>query len=138
MNFLKKLFNSSSKTKIVYIVEDNIIYAKTLESFLKTRFPNIKETKIFPVGEVCLTEMHHNPEIVIIDYFLDTKYPDAITGLETIKRIKAVKPETNIIVLSAQKEVDVIYDAVKTFGCSYVKKDEQSFDKLEHIIREIW
>jgi DNA-binding NarL/FixJ family response regulator len=138
MNLFKKFFNFSTKTKIIFIVEDNLIYAKTLEAFLKTRFTDIKEIKIFPIGEVCLLELHLNPSIVIIDYFLDTKYPDAITGLETIKQIKAEKPDTNIIVLSGQKEVDVIYDAVKTYGCSYVKKDEQSFHKLEHIIQEIW
>ena len=39
MNFLKKLINPSSvKTKIIFIVEDNPAYAKTLETFLKNKF----------------------------------------------------------------------------------------------------
>ena len=43
MNFLKKLINPSSvKTKIIFIVEDNPAYAKTLEAFLKNKFTEIR------------------------------------------------------------------------------------------------
>ena len=139
MNFLKKLIKSSSvKTKVIFIVEDNPAYAKTLEAFLKNKFTDVKEIKIFPVGEVCLMEIHRNPTVVIMDYFLDTKYADAETGLEIIKKIKAQKPQTNIIILSSQKELDVTHEAVKKYDCSYVNKDEKAFAKVEALIREIW
>jgi DNA-binding NtrC family response regulator len=139
MNFLKKLINPSSvKTKIIFIVEDNPAYAKTLEAFLKNKFTDVKEIKIFPVGEVCLMEIHRNPTVVIMDYFLDTKYADAETGLEIIKKIKAQKPQTNIIILSSQKELDVTHEAVKKYDCNYVTKDEKAFSKVEELIRSIW
>lgn len=139
MNFLKKLINPSSvKTKIIFIVEDNPAYAKTLEAFLKNKFSDVKEIKIFPVGEVCLMEIHRNPTVVIMDYFLDTKYADAETGLEIIKKIKAQKPQTNIIILSSQKELDVTHEAVKKYDCNYVTKDEKAFAKVESLIKEIW
>jgi two-component system OmpR family response regulator len=137
MNFLKKLINPSSvKTKIIFIVEDNPAYAKTLEAFLKNKFTDVSEIKIFPVGEVCLMEIHRNPTIIIIDYFLDTKYADAETGLEIIKKIKAQKPQTNIIILSSQKGLDE--ELVKKYDCSYVNKDEKAFSKVEEIIKKIW
>lgn len=139
MNFLKKLINPSSvKTKIIFIVEDNPAYAKTLEAFLKNKFSDVKEIKIFPVGEVCLMEIHRNPTVVIMDYFLDTKYADAETGLEIIKKIKAQKPQTNIIILSSQRELDVTHEAVKKYDCNYVTKDEKAFAKVEELIREMW
>lgn len=139
MNFLKKLITPSSvKTKIIFIVEDNPAYAKTLEAFLKNKFSDVKEIKIFPVGEVCLMEIHRNPTVVIMDYFLDTKYADAETGLEIIKKIKAQKPQTNIIILSSQRELDVTHEAVRKYDCNYVTKDEKAFSKVEELIREIW
>lgn len=139
MNFLKRLINPSSvKTKIIFIVEDNPAYAKTLEAFLKNKFTDVKEIKIFPVGEVCLMEIHRNPTVVIMDYFLDTKYADAETGLEIIKKIKAQKPQTNIIILSSQRELDVTHEAVRKYDCNYVTKDEKAFSKVEELIREIW
>jgi DNA-binding NarL/FixJ family response regulator len=137
MGFLKKLFNSKTeKTGVIFIVEDNPAYAKTLEVFVKT-FAQAKEVKLFPVGETCLMELHKNPDVIIIDYFLDTKYYDAETGLEIIKKIRAQKPEMNIIVLSSQEDINVVLEAVKTYECSYIKKDEQAFDRLEDILRDV-
>ncbi|HSH67919.1 MAG TPA: response regulator [Bacteroidia bacterium] len=139
MNFLKKLISPSSvKTKIIFIVEDNPAYAKTLEAFLKNKFSDVKEIKVFPVGEVCLMEIHRNPTVVIMDYFLDTKYADAETGLEIIQKIKAQKPQTNIIILSSQKALDVTHEAVKKYDCNYVNKDESAFSKVEALIRQMW
>jgi DNA-binding response OmpR family regulator len=40
-----------------------------------------------------------------MDYFLDSKYPDAETGLDTIRAIRQQKPATPIIVLSAQQDI---------------------------------
>lgn len=138
MNFLKKLFKlKSPKSGIIFIVEDNPVYAKTLQSFLKTTYPDIKEIKIFPVGETCLLEINRNPDLIIVDHLLDTKYEDAGTGLEIIKEIRSQKPEMNILVLSAQKEVDVVLDSIKTYHCSYIKKDEKAFGRVEELINEI-
>lgn len=141
MSFLKNLFQSKSEEErsgIVFIVEDNKPYAETLKVFLNAQIPAIKEIKIFPVGETSLMELHRNPELIIIDYFLDSKYYDAETGLEIIKQIRAEKPEVNILVLSAQENLDVVLEAVKKYNCSYVKKDQQAFDKVYEIVSELF
>jgi two-component system OmpR family response regulator len=139
MSFLKYFFKSTqAKSGIVFIVEDNPVYAKTLERVIKESFPEIKEVKIFSVGETCLLELDKNPDIIIVDYFLDTKYQDAETGIEIIKKIRVKKPEMNIVVLSAQKEIEVMLEAVKIYQCSYVKKDEQAFDRIEEVIKDFY
>ncbi|HTF03349.1 MAG TPA: response regulator [Bacteroidia bacterium] len=139
MSFLKKLFKAeeTQKSGIIFIVEDNAAYAQTLQVFLRSAFPEMKEVKIFPVGETCLMELHRNPDMIIIDYFLDSKYYDAETGLEIVKQIRVQKPEMNIIVLSSQNDIDVVIEAVKQHDCSYVRKDEEAFERVEEIIREI-
>lgn len=138
INFLKNLFESKAKhTGIVFIIEDNTAYAKTLELFLKANFSGIKEVKCFPVGETALMEIDLNPDVVVIDYFLNSKYHDAVTGLETIKSIREKKPEMNIIVLSGQDNFDVMLEAVQKYKCSYVNKDSQAFEKIAGLIREM-
>ncbi|HLG03961.1 MAG TPA: response regulator [Bacteroidia bacterium] len=137
MNFIKKLFKSENpKTGIVYIIEDNAVYGKALESFIKSSFPETREVKVFPVGETCLLELNRNPDFIITDYFLDTKYFDAATGLDIIKTVREHNDKMNIIVLSAQKEIDVVLEAVKTYHCSYIKKDEHAFDRVAEILKE--
>jgi DNA-binding NarL/FixJ family response regulator len=124
--------------EIIFIVEDNEVYAKSLQTFIQTRFPNIKGIKIFRIGEMCLMELHRNPSIVIMDYFLNSKYEEAENGLEIIKRIKAEKPETNIIVLSAQENFNVILEAIKEYDCNYVQKDKEAFSNIEQLIKAIF
>jgi two-component system, OmpR family, response regulator len=138
MNFLKKLFKiKSPKSGIVFIVEDNPMYAKTLETFIKSSFPETKEIKICSTGETCLTELQRDPDVILIDYFLDTNDTTAATGIDIIKKIRTQKPEMNIIVLSSQNEIAVVLEAVKIYNCSYIKKDENAFDRVEEILKEI-
>lgn len=139
MNFLKNLFKSKlQKSGIVFIVEDNLVYAKALEMFLRSSFSDIKEIKTFNVGETCLLELHRNPDVIMMDYILDTKYFDAASGLEIIKQIRAQKSEINIILLSLQNDIEVVHEAIKKYNCSYVQKDEHRFDRIEEIIKEIY
>ena len=134
LKFFKKIFPDK---KIIFIVEDNEVYAKSLQAFIQTRFSNIKEIKIFNIGETCLAEMDHNPDIVIVDYFLNSKFEVAYNGLEVINRIKAMKPLTNIIVLSAQEKFDVILEAIKEYDCVYVQKDNDAFNSVGRFIKQI-
>ena len=134
-NFFKRIMPHK---KIIFIVEDNEVYAKYLEAFLHSRFPEVKEIKIFQIGELCLRELDREPSIVIMDYFLNSKYHDAQNGLEIINRIKLSKPKTNIIVLSIQQDLEVILEIIKKHDCIYVQKDTEAFNKVKLAIQEIF
>jgi DNA-binding NarL/FixJ family response regulator len=123
-------------TNPIFIIEDNEMYARTLQTFIQARFPEIKEVKTFRIGELSLMELHRNPSVIVVDYFLNSKYEEAHNGLEIIRRIKAEKPLTHIIVLSAQEKFDVILEAIKKYDCSYVQKDKDAFQHVEKLIRE--
>lgn len=122
--------------KSIFIIEDNVMYGKTLKEFIENKFPNIKEVKIFPIGEMSLMELHTNPVVVIIDYFLNSQYIDAHNGLEIIKQIKSQKPNTNIIVLSSQDKPGVILETIKDYDCKYVQKDKEAFQHVEKLITD--
>ena len=134
-NFFKKIATSE---KTIFIVEDNDVYAKSLQGFLKTRFPHINNIKIFPFGEACLMELYQNPTVIIMDHLLNSKNADAATGLSITKKIKTVRSNTHIILLSSQTELEVAEKALEKYGCVYLKKDEQSFSKVETLIKNIF
>lgn len=138
MSFLSNLFKrSKEKTGIVFIVEDNQTYSKVLQNYIKNKFPALKEVKVFPVGETCITELNRNPDLVIVDYFLNSKYPDAETGLEFVQEIRSQKPDVQIVLLSAQQEINVAVEAMEKLKCVYIKKDEQALEKIAKIIFEL-
>ena len=134
VNFLAKII---PQKKIIFIVEDNDVYAKSLQTFLKKHFPEIKEIMIFSIGEVCLTEMYRKPIIVIVDYFLNSKFVSAYNGIEIIKRIKAQIPQTEIIVLSSHEQATVISAEIERYNCSYLQKDADAFSNIEHLVKKI-
>jgi two-component system OmpR family response regulator len=122
----------------IFIVEDNDVYAKSLQAFINSRFPNIKEIEIFRLGELCLAELHRNPNIIIMDYFLNSKFEEAHNGLEIIKRIKAQNLYSKIILLSAQEKINVALAAIEHYNCSYVQKDQKAFNNVAQIIEKIY
>jgi DNA-binding NarL/FixJ family response regulator len=124
--------------KIIFIVEDNEVYAKALQSFIVSQFPDVKEVKTFSIGEMSLMEMYRNPGIVIMDYFLNSKFSEAHNGLEIIEQIKTHNPLTNIIVLSSQSDRNIVLDAISLFDCSYVQKGEEAFNTIEKTIRKLF
>ncbi|HEY0029394.1 MAG TPA: response regulator [Bacteroidia bacterium] len=134
-NYFEQL---SFEKKTVFIVEDNEVYSKLLQTFLQSRFPDI-ELKVFRIGEVCLMEMEmeRNPTIVIVDYFLNSKYPEAQNGFEIIMRIKELKPQTKIIVLSALEDIALITEAIAKNEYSYIQKGDDAFKKVEQCINEL-
>lgn len=137
---VQKLRGNTHASPLIFIVEDNNVYARLLKVIIQTRFPEIKEVDIFPIGELCLGELDRDPDIIIMDYFLNTKYneeDEKHNGLAIIKRIKSKKPNTNILLLSAQQSIDVALTATDLYSCCYVQKGSDAFDKVESYFRTI-
>jgi len=127
------MFGQKNKSpKLIFIVEDNVVYAKSLEFFLKSKFEGI-EIKTFPVGELCIDNLHLKPDYIIMDYFLNTKYFDAEDGLSIMKEIKSKDPKVKILVLSAQQDVKIAL-AVKDSGSMYLMKNEEAFENIRNLI----
>jgi len=118
----------------VFLVEDNTVYAKSLQGFLLTHFPDMK-IKLFPVGETCLMKMHLNPNVVIMDYFLNSKYGEAQNGLEIIKRIKEQNSQTNIVVLSAQDNYTVVWMQSNNMAASMCKRTRVLLIKFSSLLK---
>ena len=136
MNILDHTQTNLDK-KLIFIVEDNETYSRSLKTFIRAHFPSINEIKSFAIGEMCVMELERNPNIIIIDYFLNSKYTEANNGFEIIERIKILKPHTNIIVLSSEENLDVLSHTIKQFDCIYILKNHTAFNKIKLTITEI-
>ena len=122
-----------NQPSLIFIVEDNAIYAKTLQHFLTQKFPGA-EVRIFPVGELCLDNLHRNPDVIVMDYSLDSRYYDAANGIDMMKEIRQKNKEVRIVVLSAQQDVAVAVEAMKAGNSFYIPKNEAPFANVEPFI----
>ena len=74
------------KNKIkLFLVDDDALFLKSLEiDFLQhADF----EIETFATGELCLANLSHNPDVIILDYYLDSVDKTAMNGIETLDKI---------------------------------------------------
>lgn len=125
----------ASERRYLFLVDDEPIQNEMLKDFLTERF--LYDVKIFDNGEEALKNMHLNPEIIILDYYLNANNPTAKNGIEILKSIKDQTPETQVIVLSGQDKIDVAIDTIKFGAYDYVVKGESAFNRIENLINNV-
>jgi two-component system, OmpR family, response regulator len=125
------------KNKIrVFLVDDDTVFLKLLEiEFLEhADF----EIETYTTGELCVENLSHKPDIIILDYLLDGVERDVMNGLETLDKIKAFDSNIFVIMLSAQDKIDVAVNCMHHGAFDYVVKSETAFLRLQKIITTIF
>jgi two-component system OmpR family response regulator len=127
--------NTANKIKL-FLVDDDALFLKSLEiEFLDhADF----EIETFSTGELCLANLSHNPDVIILDYHLDGIDKNAINGIDTLDKIKAFNPEIAVIMLSSQDKIDVAIDCMHHQAFDYVVKSETAFVRLQKIISALF
>jgi AraC-like DNA-binding protein/CheY-like chemotaxis protein len=130
------LDEAKSKNKInLFLVDDDPIFLKLLEmQFIAHGGFTIKT---FTTGELCVASLSDNPDIIISDYHLNSIVKDAMTGLETLDKIKYLNVTIPVIMLSSQDKIDVAVDCLHHKAVDYVVKNETAFLRLQKIIATI-
>ena len=125
----------SGKIKL-FLVDDDALFLKSLEIEFLRHADFIIET--YPTGELCLENLPHSPDVIILDYFLDGIVKDAMNGMETLDKIKAYNPDIPVVMLSSQDKIDVAINCMHHRAFDYVVKSETAFMRLQKIITAIF
>jgi two-component system, OmpR family, response regulator len=126
---------NENKVKI-FLVDDDALFLKSLEiDFLRQADFDIKT---FATGELCIENLSLNPHVVILDYNLDGIVKDAMNGIETLDKIKAIDPDIPVVMLSSQDNIEVAINCMHHKAFDYVVKSETAFFRLQKIITAIF
>lgn len=117
----------------VFIVEDDEQMALMLKDFIHSKFPSF-QLKTFLTGESALASMHEKPNVVILDYFLNSREPDASNGIAILSKIRAIDKMTRVILLSSQEDPMVAANAIKMGAYDYITKNNSAFERIENIL----
>lgn len=120
------------KKKKIFIVEDEELFASLLKDYLKRKVSD--DVHHFTTGEECLKQMQLNPDVIILDYFLNSKDKEAADGLEILRRLRADGNKAHIIILSGQSGYGVAMQSRFDGAQHYVIKDDQAFERIELLI----
>ena len=125
---------NNEKIKL-FLVDDDAVFLKLLEiEFLEHADFDIET---YATGERCIENLSHNPDVIVLDYYLDGVDRDAINGIDTLDRIKTFNPDIPVVMLSSQDKIDVAINCMHHKAFDYVVKSETAFMRLKKIITTI-
>jgi two-component system OmpR family response regulator len=120
----------------LFLVDDDALFLKSLEIEFLEHADFVIET--FSTGELCMKNLSHNPDVIILDYHLDGIDKNAMNGMATLDKIKAYNQDIPVVMLSSQDKIDVAINCMHHRAFDYVVKSETAFVRLQKIITTIF
>ncbi|MHB8260932.1 MAG: SpoIIE family protein phosphatase [Bacteroidia bacterium] len=124
----------------IFIVDDNKIFALALKVAIENAFIN-KGIKIhtFETGEHCMEKFRQvMPELVILDYHLNSNSPNAEDGLQVLGKMKGINADTSVIMLTNNDHIDIALTSFHHGASDYVVKTDNQFKDINRSIRQIF
>jgi DNA-binding NtrC family response regulator len=114
----------------VFVIEDN----RTESMLLRLALSEVADLTIttFATATAMLKEINQQPQIAIIDLNL----PD-MNGLELIRKIKVESPATRMVVVSAQRDMEVLAKVQEEGVYNYLVKSEACLIYLSKVIEDL-
>jgi NarL family two-component system response regulator LiaR len=103
------------------LVDDHRVVRRGLRSFLEA-FPGVAVVGEASSGEEALEKIEGwLPDVVVMDLLM----PGGMDGIETTRRIRAITPHTQVVVLTAYTDDARVVGALRAGAIGYVRKDAE-------------
>jgi len=123
--------HSSTDDRLVtlWVIEDNDAYRNTMAALVDD-MDGMQCTHAFPSCEKALKALEDEfaPEIILMDIGLP-----GISGIEGLRRIKAISPSTGLIMLTVFDDEKQIFEAVCSGASGYLLKSAQPHEIIEAV-----
>jgi DNA-binding NtrC family response regulator len=115
------------KNKLVFFVDDDKMILNLLEYTFKSR--KGMRVRTFFSGEECLKNLYMNPDLVVLDHIFQSENC-TIGGIEILKKLKKLKRDISVIILSRHKDQEIISEYMKYGASRYITKENFFIDDL--------
>jgi two-component system response regulator AtoC len=114
----------------IFVVDDNALFLRVLQKTLAVN----EEYNVIPIssGKECINRLNEKPDIVSLDYTL----PD-YNGKEILEKIKELTPETQVIIVSGQNDINTAIELLKIGAYDYIVKSVDTREKISIAIKKI-
>ncbi len=144
---LHAVMNNPQKRKYkIFVVEDSDIFRELITRFVEDidgreffgKNENF-EIESFRSGEECMNAISKQPDIVLLDYFLDSNSSEnePIDGLETLKQIKKYSPKSKIIAVTSQGDFWVSTQFYLWGASDYISKGPGIREKVQKSVKNM-
>jgi two-component system OmpR family response regulator len=120
----------------ISVIDDDAQMREMLNDFFKENYPS-SVISTFSTGEAALKNIQSQPDLIVLDYHLDSMDKNAMNGLDVLRRLKERFPHVPVIFLSGQEKMEVAANTMKYGAWDYILKNESAFKRLEIHINNI-
>jgi CheY-like chemotaxis protein len=121
--------------KLIFIVDDDqFINTLVVRRFESEGF----RVEAFTYGEECIKALNRDPDVIILDYYFISNDKKVMNGMEVLDKIKDIKPETPVIMLSGQEKGEIVLELARKGIDDYIIKDNNLIDNLKVAINELF
>jgi DNA-binding NarL/FixJ family response regulator len=110
------------ENKLIFFVDDDKMMLNLMEYTFKCR--EGFEVRSFYSGEECLENIFLQPSLIVLDYYLGEDESTAMSGLDTLKKINASNKNIPVVILSREKDKELINQFMEYGAMQYVTKDD--------------
>ncbi|MBK7763857.1 MAG: response regulator [Bacteroidetes bacterium] len=122
--------------RYMFIIDDDPVQTEMINDYLKERY--LFEVKKYATGEEALIDVAKlKPEIVILDYHMNSNNPGAKNGVEILKEIRVLNPATRVIMFTGEDNINIALDSMRHGAHDYIIKGETSFNKIENTVNRL-
>ena len=114
----------------VFVVDDDRFHIEIMKQILSDA--GIENIKCFESGVECLNEIHQNPDVIFLDHQMDV-----YNGYVTLRKIKRYNPNTFVIMVSAQEDIETAVDTLKYGAFDYIKKNENLESNIKSVLVKV-
>ena len=116
----------------------NILVVDDEGDFLETLMNRLRKRNIGTIGcasgeEAVRLAKQHPFDVVI----LDIKMPGGMDGIETLREIKRIRPETEVILLTGHASLETSVEGMKQGAYDYLLKPIRLEDLLEKLVQAL-
>jgi NarL family two-component system response regulator LiaR len=105
----------------IALVDDHRVVQTGLRSYLES-FPDLEVIGAAANGEEALRRLEGwLPDVVVMDLHM----PGGIDGIEATRRVRALSPHTQVVVLTAHTDEARVVAALRAGAIGYVRKDSE-------------
>lgn len=127
-----KNLNKANRDTLIYFLDDDLIYLKVVSHDLEKQ--GYKNVRSFSTAKDIIEAVKEKkPDIALLDYHLGGK----MTGLDVLKKVNELSPDTENIFLTASDDINVAIETMKNGAYDYVIKGDTALIRINHLLGNI-
>ncbi len=126
---IKRIMKTAFNKKFFVVDDDPFITAYLDQILNNLGYHNIE---VYPNGTACMENIHHNPEIIFLDYQMED-----MNGLEVLKEVKRYFPGINVVFTTALEDLSVAVKSLSDGSFDFLLKKNITEPEISNILQRI-